>query len=109
MAVKKVWKRTKICDQVLTALSLAARDPWGVEQYEQLVVRAERIAKWRHSSLLGVKHVVMAAAKLGLLGGAAVGPEAGGFTAKDPEAQAEGVAVPAGSAAGNADPGGSCA
>jgi hypothetical protein len=59
--------RTKIAASTLLVISYAAREGFDVADLEELVQRAETIARGRHSHVLGVRHLVQASDELGSL------------------------------------------
>ena len=74
--------RTKICRQVLTVLEAATWKGFGLPELKRLIVRGEQIARGRGSHVLGVRHLVQAAVKLGYLDGDPAPPEARPVTAE---------------------------
>jgi hypothetical protein len=73
---------------VLTVLSLAARDDFDAEKLRDLRRRAEAIARGRGSHVLGVRHLVLAMTRLGLLDHLVAG---GTWRMKEPGDAGEGV------------------
>jgi len=67
--------RTKIAERTLLVISYAAREGFDMADLDELVRRAEKIARGRHSHVLGVRHLVQASDELGCLAEPAM-PEA---------------------------------
>jgi hypothetical protein len=56
--------RTKIAESTLLVIWYAAEEGFDVADAEELVARAEQIARGRHSHVLGVRHLVQASQEL---------------------------------------------
>jgi hypothetical protein len=72
--------RTKIARQVLTVLEAATWQGFDLPALKRLIVRGEQIARGRRSHVLGVRHLMLAAVKLGYLDGDPAPPEARAVT-----------------------------
>jgi len=72
--------RTKIARQVLTVLEAATWQGFNPAALKRLVVRGEQVARGRRSHVLGVRHLMLAAVKLGYLDGGQAPPEARAVT-----------------------------